>query len=159
MFGSGPRFALRVGPSHIRGMHRRILLLIPVALLLGSSVRAHSYRLGPIEIGHPWARPSATGKSAVFLALSNTGRDTERLVGGSTPISRDVILRAADGSSLEELDLAPHRPVPLRPGGRYIALLGLAAPLALDDSFPLTLRFAAAGETTVTVTVEDSAEE
>lgn len=137
-------------------MLRRALLLVPVSLLLARRARAHSYKLGAIEIGHPWARPSVTGKAAVFLALANTGLDTDRLIGGATPIAREVILRAADGSTLDELDLPPHRPVALRPGGKYIALLDLAGPLALDDSFALTLRFAGAGEITVTVKVEDA---
>jgi hypothetical protein len=140
-------------------MNRRSVLLAPLSLLLARAALAHSYKLGAIEIGHPWARPSVTGKGAVFLALANNGRDTDRLIGGSTPAAASVILRAANGETLEELDLLPHRPVPLRPGGKYIALLGLKTPLALDDSFPLTLRFAGAGEITVTVRVEDAPEE
>lgn len=140
-------------------MLRRALLLAPLSLLLARVASAHSYKLGAIEIGHPWARPSATGKAAVFLALANTGYDSDRLTGASTPIAHEVFLREFDGTSLEELDLPPHRPVALRPGGRYIALLGLSDPLALDDSFQLTLRFASAGEITVTVRVEDAPEE
>ena len=140
-------------------MRRRSLLLAALALLLTPAALAHSYKLGAIEIGHPWARPSVTGKAAVFLAFANNGRDTDRLVGGSTPIAAQVILREADGAAMDELDLMPHRPVPLRPGGKYIALLGLKRPLALGDSFPLTLRFAAAGEITMTVLVEDAPED
>jgi copper(I)-binding protein len=139
-------------------MHRRSLFLALLSLAFARHARAHSYVLGAIEIGHPWARPSVTGKAAVFLALDNTGVDTDRLVGGSTPIAKDVILRAADGSPLEEMELLPNRPLALRPGGKYIALLGLAQPLALDDRFALTLRFAVAGEITVTVAVEDAPE-
>lgn len=136
-------------------MHRRALLLAPLSLLLARPALAHSFKLGPIEIGHPWARPSATGAAAVFLALSNTGRGSDRLVGAATPIAREVLLRAEDGSPLEAIELPPHRPLALRPGRKYIALLGLEKPLALDDTFPLTLRFAAAGAITVTVMVED----
>jgi len=140
-------------------MLRRAFLLAPLGLLLARVAAAHSYKLGAIEIGHPWARPSVTGKAAVFVALNNTGYDTDRVTGASTPIAHEVFLRDADGSTMEELDLAPHRPMALRPGGRYIALLGLSGPLALDDTFPLTLRFAGAGEITVTVRVEDAPEE
>jgi len=140
-------------------MHRRVLLFVPLSLALAGEARAHSYKLGAIEIGHPWARPSVTGKAAVFLALNNTGTETDRLIGGTTPIAKTVILRAADGTPLEEMDLLPNRPLALRPGGKYIALLDLAAPLALDDRFPLTLRFADAGAIEVTVRVEDAPEE
>jgi copper(I)-binding protein len=140
-------------------MRRRILLLTPISWLLARAAWAHSYKLGAIEIGHPWARPSVTGKAAVFIAFNNTGDTNDRLIGGMSPIAKEVLLRAADGSPLEEMDLLPHRPLPLRPGGKYIALLGLKGPLALEDSFPLTLRFAAAGSTTLTVTVEDAPDE
>jgi hypothetical protein len=140
-------------------MRRRVLLLTPMALLLARGAWAHSYKLGAIEIGQIWARPSVTGKAAVFVAFNNTGDTNDRLIGGSSPIAKEVLLRAADGSPLEEMDLLPHRPLPLRPGGKYIALLGLEGPLALDETFPLTLRFAAAGSITVTVRVEDASEE
>jgi periplasmic copper chaperone A len=137
-------------------MQRRTLLLLPPALRLASAALAHSYKLGAIEIGRPWARPSVTGKAAIFLALANTGRDTDRLTGGNTPVAAQVILRAANGDALDEIDLPPRRPVAFRPGGKYIALLGLASPLALEDSFPLTLRFARAGAITMAVMVEDA---
>ncbi len=140
-------------------MRRRALLLAPFSLLLARAASAHSYKLGPIEIGHPWARPSATGAAAVFLALSNTGSSSDRLTGGTTLIAREVLLRDEDGSSLEYLDLPPHRPLALRPGRKYIALLGLKGPLALGDSFPLSLRFERAGEIAVTVTVEAGPDE
>jgi periplasmic copper chaperone A len=135
-------------------MHRRILLAVPLALAAARAASAHSYRLGAIEIGHPWARPSGIEAAAVFVALSNTGRTSERLVGGATPIARDVLLRAEDGAPLEYLELPPHHPLALRPGRKYIALIGLKRPLALDESFPLTLRFDRAGDVTVTVMVE-----
>jgi copper(I)-binding protein len=142
-----------------RRLSRRCLLLFGLLSLLPARVaRAHSYRLGPVEIGHPWARPSVSEAAAVFVALSNTGDSTLRLVGGATPIAREVLLRAEGGSPLEYLDLPPHRPLALRPGGKYIALLGLSAPLALDDDFPLTLRFSGLGEIAVTVMVEDGPE-
>jgi copper(I)-binding protein len=141
-------------------MRRRRLLLAPVALLAGASAaRAHSFRLGSIEIGHPWAKPAVTDGAAVFLALSNVGATADRLIGGSTPIADEVILRAQDGSPLDYIDLFPKRPVALRPGRRYIGLRGLKLPLALDDTFPLTLRFALAGSIDVTVMVEEGPSE
>jgi copper(I)-binding protein len=140
-------------------MRRRLLLAMPLALAALDEARAHSYKLGNIEIGHPWARPSATRAAAVFLALSNLGRSSERLSGGATPIAKEVALCDADGAALDELDLLPHHPVALRPGGKYIALRGLAGPLALDDSFPLTLHFDHAGDITVTVMVEAGPQE
>jgi periplasmic copper chaperone A len=140
-------------------MRRRLLLAAPLALVAARAAWAHSYQLGRIEIGHPWARPSVNEAAAVFLALSNTGRRADRLAGGTTPIAQEVLLRAEDGSPLEYLELLPHHPLALRPGRKYIALHGLKGPLALDDSFPLTLRFDRAGEITLTVMIEAGPEE
>jgi periplasmic copper chaperone A len=140
-------------------MRRRVVLLAPLSLLIARAACAHSFRLGSIEIGHPWAKPSATDAAAMFLALSNTGSKADRLLGGETPAAAEVLLRDRGGAPMEYLDLLPRRPVALRPGGRYIALRGLKAPLAIDDNFPMILRFAEAGSITVTVTVEDAPEE
>ncbi len=140
-------------------MRRRLLLLAPFSLALARAAEAHSFTLGPIEIGHPWAEPSVTEEVSLFLALGNRGSMTERLVGGTTPIAAEVQLRAEDGTPIDYIDLFPKRPLALRPGHKYIALLGLKQPLALDDTFPLTLHFAPAGDITVTVTVQAGPEQ
>ncbi len=125
-------------------MKRRLVLLAPLALaLIPRRALAHSYTLGPIEIGHPWAKPTVTEAAALFMALYNTGDKPDRLVGASTPIATQVIFRDTGGDALEYYDLRPKRPLALRPGGRYIALHGLKKPLAIDDAFPLTLIFSA----------------
>lgn len=139
-------------------MRRRFLLLAPLSLALMRAVRAESYRLGPVEISQPWARPSVTAGAAVFVTLANAGNTIERLVGATTPVAQQVFLRDEDGTALESLDLLPHRPIALRPGRKYIGLHDINRPLALDDSFPLTLRFETIGEITVTVQVQDGPE-
>jgi len=140
-------------------MNRRSLLLAPLMLVVARRAFAHSFALGTIEIGHPWAKPSATEAAAIFMALGNTGDKPDRLIGGTTPIAAQVLFRDRGGEPLAYYDLRPKRPVALRPGGRYIALHGLQRPLAIDDRFPLTLRFAEAGAITVMVLVEPGPEE
>lgn len=137
----------------------RILRLLPILLLLAPAALAHSYKLGAIEIGHPWAQPASGGEGAVFLALANEGSVPDRLIGASTPMAKRVIFRDAAGKTLAGIDLPPHHPVPFRPGGTHLALVGLTHPLALKQSFPLTLRFAKAGSVAVTVFVESSPED
>lgn len=135
-------------------MDRRALLLMPLSLVLARSAAAQSFQLAAITIEHPWAKPSVTEAAAMFMQLVNDGPKPDRLLGGTAPIAETVILRARDGTAVEYFDLLPKRPVSLRPGRRYIALRGLDRPLALDDTFPLTLHFAEAGNLTVTVVVE-----
>jgi periplasmic copper chaperone A len=134
-------------------MKRRVLLLSPLSLPLMRRARAASYTLGAISVENPWAKPSVTDAAAMFLTLLNAGPRADRLVGGLTPIAEHVILRELDGSPLEYLELEPRRPVVLRPGRRYIALRGLRRLLAVDDRFPMNLRFAEAGTLELWVTV------
>jgi len=140
-------------------MHRRALLLAPFSLAIARSVEAASFTLGAIEVAHPWAAPSVTEAAAMFASIVNNGARPDRLIGGTTPVASAVIFRAHDGTPLEYYDLLPKRPVNLRPGRRYIALRGLKSPLALDDTFPLTLRFAEAGSITISVVVEAGPED
>jgi periplasmic copper chaperone A len=137
-------------------MKRRSLLLLPFSLSFAQAAHADPAR---IAIGNPWAKPSVTEAAAMFASFLNTGGRADRLMAGATPIAERVIFRDRDGSPLEYYDLLPRRPVVLRPGGRYIALRGLKAPLAVDDSFPMTFYFAAAGAIAVTVVVVEGQEE
>lgn len=115
---------------------------------------AHSFRLGEIEIGHPWTPPSNGRDGAVYLALSNRGSAADRLVAASSPRARNVELRGGDESLLQEITLEPKRPVALRAGRPHLALLDVTQPLMAGEAFPLTLRFAGAGSIEVTVMVE-----
>jgi copper(I)-binding protein len=140
-------------------MNRRLLLLAPLSLIVGRSADAASFKLGPITVSHPWAGPSATEAAAMFLEIRNDGPRPDRLIAASTPIAGTIIFRAAHGTPLEYYDLLPKRPISLQPGRRYIALRELKGPLALDDTFPVTLRFAEAGSITVTAAVEAGSED
>jgi copper(I)-binding protein len=136
-------------------MNRRLVLLGPLSLALAPPALAQALLRGTITVEGPWAKPSVTEAAAVFMTLRNDGGRADRLVGGTTPIAERVILRELDGSPLEYFDLLPRRPVMLKPGRRYIALRGLKRLLAIDDSFPLTLRFAEAGTLDIVVTVAE----
>ena len=142
-------------------MNRRALLLAPLALYCGRALAAGDkpFVLGPLTIAHPWVPPAVSEAAALFMRLVNDGPNHERLIAASTPVADTVILRAHDGTPLEYFDLWPKRPVELAPGRRYIALRELKGPLALDDTFPVTLRFAGAGDITVTAIVEAGPED
>ena len=139
-------------------MNRRNLLLAPLTLLLApfaaSAVRAHSYTLGAIQIGHPWAEPSTSDVAAVFMALANMGDKPDRLTGAATLIANAVLFQDYGNRPVEAFDLPVKQPLALRPGGRRIVLQSIKRRLTAGDDFPLTLRFADAGEVTVMVLVE-----
>jgi len=133
----------------------KIVRLAGLLLALSAAAAlAHSFRLGAIEIGHPWAPPSGSGEASVYLALSNRGSAPDRLVAASSPRAQAVELRNGDDSLLKDIVLAPKRPVALRAGKPHLALRGVSRPLGAGEEFPLTLSFAAAGSVEVAVTVE-----
>lgn len=137
-------------------MLRRSLLIGLLSPLASTAARAHSYVLGSVEIGHPWARPTNTPLGTVYCVLATKDDGADTLSGAVTPIAGRIELRNAAGEAVNSVEIAPRRPIVLRPGKPYLALLGLKQPLKLGDSFPLTLRFDIAGEITVTVIVENT---
>jgi len=93
------------------------------------------------------------------MELVNDGPAADCLIAAATPVVGTVIFRAHDGTPLEYYDLLPKRAVALAPGRRYIALRDLKSPLALDDTFPLTLHFEHPGSLAITAVVEAGIED
>ncbi len=137
-------------------MNYRIFLAVSLLLASASAVLAHSFTQGPIEIGHPWARPTTTREGAAYLVLATKGTETDRLVGAETPMADRVEIHNAAGGARQFIEIVPKRPFALRPGKAALALIGLKQPLVIGMSFPMTLRFAAAGTVEITVLVEAS---
>jgi copper(I)-binding protein len=136
-------------------MRRRSLFAALLSLLGAKLAHAHSYVLGSVEIGHPWARPTDARLGVAYCVLAIKGDAADTLSSAETPIAQRVEPRSAAGEALHGIEIAPGRPVVLRPGKAYLALVGLKQPLKLGESFPLTLRFDVAGEITVTVMLEN----
>jgi periplasmic copper chaperone A len=129
-------------------------ILTFVFLLLAGTVSAHSYKLADIQIGHIWARataPNATTAS-VYVPFLNNGKTEDQLIGGNTIIAVSVELHesyeengVAKMRKLTFLSIVPQKPVAMRPRGKHIMLIGLKRQLKDGDKFPLTLKFAKAG--------------
>lgn len=137
-------------------MLRRTLLMALLCGIAATGARAHSYVLGSVEIGHPWARPTDARLGAAYCVLAVKGDAADTLASAETAVAARVELRNAAGEAVHGIEIAPGHPVVLRPGKAYLALMGLKQPLKLGDSFPLTLRLDVAGEITVTVLVENT---
>lgn len=137
-------------------------IALAASLLFPISTHAHSFKLGAIDIGHPWARPTAAGQAAGggYLKLTNAGA-ADRLLSASSEVAASVELHTMtmDGNvmrmrQVEGIDVPAGQTVELKPGGLHIMFMGLKAPLKVGDKFPLKLKFEKAGEVTVTVNVE-----
>jgi copper(I)-binding protein len=126
------------------------------------AAQAHSYKLGDIDIGHPYARATAPGQptGGAYLRLENRGAP-DRLVSVTADVSRSVELHEMkmEGDvmrmrQIEAIDVPANKAVILQPGGTHIMLVGLKSPLKAGDRFPMTLKFEKAGEVKVDVSVE-----
>ena len=131
--------------------------------LAALSAVAHSFKLGEIDIGHPYARPTREGQmvGAGYLKLANKG-PVDRLVSATSPAAGSVEIHSmtmeGDVMKMRQVDaieLATGQTVELKPGGYHLMLMGLKAPLKVGEKFPLTLKFEKSGEVVVTVNVEE----
>lgn len=135
-------------------MKRVLTLFAIICALLGAvSAYAHSYKLGPIEVGHTWTTvtPAGVTEAAVYFPLLNTGAEADKLIGASSPWAAKVEIRQASANAkdkaqtLNAIELRPNAPVPLSQSGIYLLAVGLKKPLADKDRMPLTLKFEKAG--------------
>ena len=139
------------------------LILSTAALTLASAfAHAHSFKLGDIDIGHPYARVTAAGQptGGGYLSLDNKGRD-DKLVSATAAVSASVELHSmsmeGDVMRMRQVDgiaLPTGKKVELKPGGFHLMFVGLKAPLKAGDKFPMKLKFEKAGEVEVMVNVE-----
>jgi copper(I)-binding protein len=135
-----------------------LLLLLPGVAL------AHNYKLGAIEIGHPWARATAqtAPTGGAFLTLTNKGDTPDRLIAVRSPAADRVQVHEMkmDGNIMRMRELEHGLEIPaggtvtLAPGGFHLMMMGLKTPLAKDTKVPLTLVFEKAGSIDVELAVE-----
>jgi hypothetical protein len=132
--------------------------LAVLAMLVVSTAAAAD--AGP-TISQAWARATAPGVDvgAVYMTIDGGAKDDE-LVSASTTRASMVHLHTVEESggvakmrAVEGVPVPAGKRVMLAPKGIHIMLMGLAQPLVAGESFALTLKFAKAGEKTVSVAV------
>jgi copper(I)-binding protein len=140
----------------------RLVALASAAFLVFLGV-AHAQQTSGIKISHAWARatPASAHNGAVYLTITNHGKDEDRLTGASTPAAAKAELHQSVNDngvmkmrSMDAVAIKPGGSVAFKPGAMHIMLVGLTHPLKAGERFPLMLDFARAGAMTVTVVVE-----
>ena len=139
--------------------------LLPALLAVGLATQsqAHGYTQGEIAIIHPWSRATAAraDTGAGYMTLRNGGQRPDRPASASSPRAARVEIHSMTMTGqimrmrplVHGLALPPGEAVSLAPGGDHLMLIGLKAPLKQGEMVPLTLRFARAGEITVSLKV------
>jgi copper(I)-binding protein len=126
-----------------------------VALIPVADKAATTFKIGTLVIEAPWIRATPGGAKVAggYLKVTNTGKEADRLIGGSLPVAEDVevhemgmagnvmkMRRLPDG-----LEIAPGQTVELKPGGNHLMFMGLSAGLKAGEPVKGTLVFQKAG--------------
>jgi len=125
---------------------------------------AHEFKIGAIEIIHPWSRatPGGAKVAAGYLVIKNEGAEPDRLVGATAEVAGSALLHEmamTDGVMTMRLVtggivIPAHGEVALKPGSYHLMLEDLKQPLKEGESFKGTLTFEKAGTVDVHFLVE-----
>jgi copper(I)-binding protein len=140
------------------------ILVVAALALLPASANAHDYRVGSINIDHPWAiaTPNGAKVGAGYMKITNEGTQPDRLIALTSPTARKVTLHGSvkegDVVKMRSLDngieIKPGETVELKPEGAHVMFEGLRAPLLEASRVQVTLVFEKAGSIDVDYAIE-----
>jgi copper(I)-binding protein len=146
------------------------LVVLAALLLPACFANAHEYKVGELEIAHPWSQelpPNAPNVAAYFV-IHNEGKIADRLLSVDTPIAGEAQLHEhVMQNDVMKMQHVPNVEIPaggevtFAPMAYHVMLLNLKDRSLLSDGkrFPLTLHFEKAGDVKVEVAVQKQAPE
>ena len=142
-------------------------IFVAASLLIASAAGAHEFKVGALDIGHPWSRPTPKDANIAggYLTITNKGKVADRLIGGASPAASQIEVHEmvdVDGVAKTRalangLEIKPGKTVELKPGALRIVLLGLKEPFQLGQKVKGTLVFEKAGPVEIVYNVEENA--
>lgn len=137
--------------------------LVAASCIAGVAL-AHGYKIGALEIGHPWTRATAPGAKVGggYMKITNTGTAPDRLIGGSSAIAGHVeihemamtngvmIMREVKGG----IEIPAGATVELKPGGYHVMFMDLTGQIKEGEKVKGTLKFEKAGSIDVEFAAE-----
>lgn len=146
---------------------KRFAVVLSAAILgLSSAVAsAHEYKLGALEIGHPFARatPPNAPVSGGYMTIHNSGEEADRLISGEASFADrfEIHEMKMEGDVMKMRRLAEGLEIPaggeveLKPGGSHIMFIGIDSQFKDGESRSVTLTFEKAGSIEVEFKVQD----
>ena len=132
--------------------------VITVGALLARQASAQD-----ILIMNPIAASSLTSASktgAVYLSIMNMGKDSDQLIGISTPAAESAMLHKSKDENgvmkmemLDQLEIPAGTTIDILPGHMHIMLMGLKSQLKIGDHVPVELAFKTSGKISVDAVV------
>jgi copper(I)-binding protein len=142
-----------------------IVLATTIMFATAQSLWAHEFKLGDLEIIHPWSRatPQGAAVAAGYLTIENHGSEADRLVSATGEIAsvtqvHEMAVDAKGVMTMKELanglEIPAGGEVTLKPGSYHIMFMKLKEPAVEGNSFKGTLTFEKAGTVDVEYSVE-----
>ena len=159
------RNALASHPSASRTITQRICILAAALVFTAThGAPAHEFKLGDLEIKHPWSRATLPGAKVAtgYLVVKNNGATPDRLVSVTAEISGKAEIhemKVTDGvMSMRPLkdgiEIPGNGEVKLEPKSFHIMFMDLKGPAVEGVKFPGTLTFEKAGTVAVEFAVD-----
>lgn len=142
------------------------LAALAFVIMLGGvqTVLAHEFKLGDLEIGHPWSRATPTGAKVAggYFTITNNGSTPDRLLSITSDISEKAELHemgVKDGVMTMRpvtggLEIPAGGKVVLGPGSYHVMFMDLKQPPKQGEMFAATLTFEKAGTVTIKFAVQ-----
>ena len=149
-------------------MHHIKQVLVALAITLGAVAahyaNAHEFKLGDLEITHPWERQSPMKADVMggFLKITNHGSSDDRLVAVKSSIAKMIQLHEMkmEGDVMKMVELtggiaiAAGATVELRPKSLHVMFMGVPKQPSAGDHFRAVLVFEKSGQLEVDFIVE-----
>ena len=141
------------------------VLAIALTLFAALPASAHEYKIGKLEIAHPWVRmtPAGAKVGGGYLVIQNDGNEPDRLVSATAPDVSDRVeiheMSVKDGVMTMRMlpagvEIPAGAKVALASGGYHLMMQDLKKPLVQGERFKGTLTFEKAGTLNVEFAVE-----
>lgn len=143
---------------------KHLAFFVAAALAVSAPALADDVSVGAIKISAPWARatPKGAAVGGGYFKLTNTGATPDRLVGGSSEISKrfEVHEMSMENGVMKMrempkgIEIKPGETVEFKPGGYHVMFVGLNRQLSQGEHVKATLQFEKAGKVDVDFVIE-----
>jgi copper(I)-binding protein len=142
-------------------MHVFVFLL---SLFSSNFAFAHGYKLGDLNIHHPWARATPIGAEVAggYMEITNLGSSGDRLVAvevAGVHMAAIHEMATVDGIMKMRplpsgLEIKSGETIILKPGSFHVMMMGLSKPLLEGETISGTLHFEKADSITIEYKIE-----
>jgi periplasmic copper chaperone A len=131
---------------------------------INAAAAAHEYKVGNLEIVHPWARAQLKGSDVAdgFMKIINHGSTPDRLLSITVEFAKTAQIHdmKMDGTTMQMVELKNGLDIPagatvqLKPNALHVMFMGMKEELAPDELIPGELNFEKAGKIKVEFMIE-----